>query len=107
MEYSRAKATDGSGWVYGYPVVVPTLPYPPEAPADDPQASPEPVMIGLMFPTDVSKYNGVSDWSEATTSVDINTIQRHIGVIGGIRLTCLKVISSRLIGIRLRTGTPF
>lgn len=83
MEYSRAKATDGRGWVYGYPVVVPTLPYPPEAPADDPQASPEPVMIGLMFPTDVSKYNGVRDWSEATTSVDINTIQRHIGVIGG------------------------
>ena len=40
-------------------------------------------MIGLMFPTAVSKYNGVSDWSEATTSVDINTIQRHIGVIGG------------------------
>lgn len=33
MEYSRAKAADGHGWVYGYPVVVPELPYPPEPPA--------------------------------------------------------------------------
>lgn len=83
MEYSRAKAADGSGWVYGYPIIVPELPYPPEISAENQQASPDPVMIGLMFPTDASNYNGVTDWSEAATRIDINTIQRHIGMVGG------------------------
>lgn len=40
MEYSRAKAADGHGWVYGYPVVVPELPYPPEPPAGSEEGQP-------------------------------------------------------------------
>lgn len=85
MEYSRAKAVSG-GWVYGYPIVVPELPYPPPAPPaaeGETPPTPEPVIIGLMFPTNVESYNGVADWSEAATRININTIQRHIGTIGG------------------------
>ena len=40
-------------------------------------------MIGLMFSTDVSKYIGVTNWTEAAEQININTIQRHIGNIGG------------------------
>lgn len=81
MEYSRAKATDDSGWVYGYPIIVPELPYPPEG-TEESQQSTEPVMIGLMFSIDVSKYIGVTNWTEAAERININTIQRHIGMIG-------------------------
>lgn len=67
------------------PIIVPELPYPPEILAENQQASPDSVMIGLMFPTDASNYTGVTDWSEAATRIDINTIQRHIGMVEPIK----------------------
>ena len=84
MEYSRAKAADGHGWVYGYPILVPELPYPPEPPTGSEEGQPplEPAMIGLMFPMDISNYIGVNNWTDAALSIKINTIQHHIGHIG-------------------------
>lgn len=81
MEYSRAKAIGGQGFVYGYPIVVPELPYPAEPPEEG-QEVPEPVMIGLMFPTDISAYEDKTNWTDAAIRINPSTIQRHIGGIG-------------------------
>lgn len=84
MEYSRAKAISG-GWVYGYPVIVPELPYPPETTGETEEGASEPVepvMIALMFPMTVDSYTGAVNWSDAATRINAATIQRHIGTIG-------------------------
>ncbi|MEG0431044.1 MAG: hypothetical protein RR420_05470 [Anaerovoracaceae bacterium] len=82
MYYYRARDLTGK-LVYGYPIIVPKLPFPSAPvtpPAKEAPKPPEPVMIAYMFSNDVETYRDDEEYEKV--EIDKESIEYYIGEAG-------------------------
>lgn len=76
MKYYRAKDLNNN-WVYGYPIIVPALPFPSTPEGEEAIA---PIIKSFMFSNITESYRDLEDYPK--TEIQKDTIQYYIGEAG-------------------------